>query len=139
MSIYDEGDPGLAWAEADAANADGQAVIDAEQAAEAARQAEIAKAVRQLDARINTAQEATHAALATLKELTVRLYDIELAESARGGEILGGLQAALAGLWSARAATASRLKEIADEELLAEVAELRAENTRLREQLGSRL
>ena len=111
MSIHDYGDPGIEWGEANAANEDGQAVTDAERAAEEAMQAETVKAVHRLDAQLHAAQEAAHGAVATLGELTGRLYDIEIAESARADEISHGpgSRALGVGLRGARAATAARL------------------------------
>lgn len=136
MSIYDEGDPGMDWAEADAANDDGQAVIDAERAAGAAMQAETVKAVRRLDAEIHAAQEAAHAAVGTLGELTGRLFDIELADSPRANEIANSLRGALTALRDAREVTAARLKEITDEERDAELDRLRTENAALKAALA---
>jgi hypothetical protein len=132
LSIYDEGDPGLAWDEENAANDDGQAVIDAERAAEEARQAEADKAVRRLDAEVDAAAKAAYAARCTLDDLCGRLYDVELAESTRAGVIAESLRQALTALGDARKETAGRLKEITDAERDAELAELRAENARLR-------
>jgi hypothetical protein len=136
LSIYDYGDPGLEWAEADAANDDGQQVIDAERAASGPDEDEVTYAVRLLDSEVDRAQEAARGALGTLEDLTGRLFDVEL-DGARAASVEQGLKDALRALGTVREVTAARLKEITDAERDAELAALRTENARLKARLGA--
>ena len=116
----EDGDPGLQWAEADAANDDGEAVMQAEREAESCphmrrpqdcedREREEAHGryieilVRNASDRIEAALYDAAKAVKDIRELmSNEVYDIELAESADGADAIADLDDAARSLRRAR-------------------------------------
>jgi len=124
-----DGDPGIAWGEANAANDDGEAVMRAEREACKA-DAQITELVKQWPPAIGTARKAVQDARLILAEL-MRL-DVEMFDGSAGNEAEQALTGAAHQLHSAEAIARDRLKLVEDAEKDAELARLRAENKALK-------
>lgn len=141
MTDEEFGDPGIAWGEANAANDDGQAVTDAERAAEEARAAEIDAEVTALVKRWPQAIKAASDTTLKAFEIWERLgserdgIDPELFETEAGATAGQALMTARQQLHRAAEIAASRLKLVEDAERDAELIRLRAENAELRARL----
>lgn len=128
-----DGDPGIAWGEANAANDDGEAVMRAEREAGAADAELEAQAITVLVKRWPLAIEAARRAVQSARRILDELMccDVEMFDSSVGEEATELLREALRRLDSAGVIARNRLKPIEEAEQHAELDRLRARNAEL--------
>jgi hypothetical protein len=130
--VIEQGDPDIYWGEANAANDDGHAVMQAEREAETLRIKQVAVVTRQWVQALRD----TKTAVAEAQRLRGRLTDVdwEFSESSEGDAAREHLADAWQSVSDVTSIAADRLKPIEDAEKDAEIERLRAEIAELRQQ-----